>query len=157
MLSLQGLRKPSYHAHQLLRRLGSQAVPVAAEGDTGLSGGIVTDDGRLKILAYNYLHDDQSFSVAAEVQVKLPENVKKNYDTSAITAFTISASENNILTLWNEMGSPEYIRTEELDRLKKKNSLTPAVRKPVLSSDGAYLQFTMDTPSVMYIEIPQKG
>jgi xylan 1,4-beta-xylosidase len=156
MLNLQGLRKPSYHAHQLLCRLGTQTIPVTSEGSDTAGAVVTVDNGAIKVLVYNYLHDGEPEHDAAQVHVSLPEGFDTEYDTGSISMYRLSRNENNIFTYWKEMGSPAYLKSGQLDYLENKNSLIASAEKPVYSRTNNKLSFSMETPSAALIEIPKK-
>jgi xylan 1,4-beta-xylosidase len=155
MISLDGLRKPSYFAHQLLCKLGDVQIPVENDSDSQ-SGAFVTRKGgsiRAIVFAFDINYTVQSSVSRKRVEFFLPGNVSSR--TASITR--IDSNENNILKLWKEAGSPAYPKREEVAFLRSNNNLKPSGTLEVIKDQsGARLVFEMEAPSVAYIEIDNR-
>ena len=153
LLSLQGLRKPAYHAFQLLERLGIQRVPVQGTGLDDLHGPIatVTPDG-YQVLVYAYDHSDAPVAHSVEVAVELTA------DAGAATLHRIDRHENNVITLWKELGSPAYLSRVQTRELAAVNALAPSSSPVRLTTDAGRIsaQFTMEAPGVALLEIARR-
>ena len=156
MLNLQGLKKPSYHAHELLCRLGTESVPSVIEG-SDMTGAIITEDeSGIKILVYNYIHEDQPDRGPVNLSVRLPENGHQLYDVDSIKLIRLNRHENNIVNRWEEMGSPGYLKQEHRDYLRNENTIRASADKPVFVKEENQLSFSMATPAAVFIEIPRR-
>jgi xylan 1,4-beta-xylosidase len=127
LLNLQGLRKPSYHAFQLMNRLGSSRIcsdtSRSASSEQGTCGAIcTTSDNAHQILLYHYDPSPEGLERPETVRIALPVGAKD----SGIRVHVIDASHNNIVTLWKRLGSPAYLNGPELATLKAGNILAPA-------------------------------
>jgi len=151
LLSLQGLRKPAYHAFALLSRLGTERVAVPPNGTDDLQGAIVTTGGRAHhVLAYAYQHDDAPERRSVEVAVDLPA------DAGALTLFRVDAANNNVVAQWRDLGSPAYLSRAQTAELRAHNGLQalPSGAVRVTSAEGrAQARFTMESPGVALLEI----
>ena len=151
LLSLQGLRKPAYHAFALLARLGTARVSVPPGGSDDLQGAIVTTGPRAHhVLAYAYQHDDAPERRSVEVTVDLPA------DAAAPTLFRIDGANNNVVAQWRDLGAPAYLSREQTAELRAHNALQaqPASAVMVTSAEGrATAHFTMESPGVALLEI----
>ncbi len=99
LLSLQGLRKPAYHALELLSRLGDQREPVTGADLDDLTGAIATRKlNSYQVLCYAYQHDDAPERGTREVSVPLPA------DAGDVTLHRVDHLENNVLARWRDLG-----------------------------------------------------
>jgi xylan 1,4-beta-xylosidase len=97
LLNLQGLRKPAYHAFQLLSLLGEERVPVSGEGLDVLTGAIATmsDKGSDKgegVLLYSFDETPEASAQPCEARVARSEgmtqgNLRLYHSTAARTMF----------------------------------------------------------------------
>ena len=142
MLSLHGLRKPSWMAHQLLNRLGPARIPVAGGND--LQGAIATRDGdRAAALVYSYPENHDRVASKSTVRVAWP--------FGSATLIRLGAEENNILSTWRGMGAPPYPTMQELSQLRASNTLQPASAEDVRmesGTEGPMAVFEMECPGV---------
>jgi xylan 1,4-beta-xylosidase len=153
LLNLQGLRKPPYHAFQLLSKLGNERINTVVENGSDCHGAIVTRrDDRCAALVYSY-EAASEYSVREQtVEVELPAGV--NWNTQNLTLHGISGNENNILSHWQRMGAPDYLRREELRELQSQNALQPSVTAVELLSHGGVqkARFSMEMPGVALLQ-----
>lgn len=151
LLSLQGLRKPAYHAFQLLSHLGHQRVAVTGDGIDTFRTAIVTApaDGRAAALVYAYDHADNPTTTSVSVSVDLPPGA-----TSA-KLYRVDSTENNVLARWRALGAPAYLsraQTRELAAVDALTASSAAVR--LESADGRRTaHFTMECPGLALLEI----
>lgn len=146
MLSLQSLRKPNYFAHQLLSKLGHERLETSANFQDSLSGAIATlSDTHYAILIY---HGGETASPTVEIE--LPEGTR----TEDLTLWRLSETENNILALWREMGSPDNLKRDQVVQLRAQNELRAAPDVKVESGEKAPLaRFPMEAPGVVLLQI----
>jgi len=153
LLSLQGLRKPAYHAFHLLAKLGHQRVAANA-GPDDLRGTIVTTaPDRHHVLAYAYQHADQPARDPIEVSVALPA------DAGELTLYRVDSRENNVITQWRALGSPAYLSRAQTRELAAVNALRPAGRSDVciVAGEGrATARFAMESSSIALLEIARR-
>ena len=145
MLNLQGLRKPQYHAFQLLSRLGDRRLPVTGDGLSDVSNAIATPTDRGFAVAV-YAFDPEDGSGDTRVEVTLPDGVK-----GEPTLHLVDATHNNILVPWREMGSPDYLKRDQLETLRSLNTLTPS--PDALQVEGSRASFTLTGPGVALLEV----
>lgn len=151
LLSLQGLRKPAYHAFELLSRLGTERVAAAGDGVDSFRNVIVTAPvaGRAHALVYAYDHDDTPATTSLTVALDLPPGA------TAVTLYRVDSTENNVLARWRDLGSPAYLSREQTRALAAVDALTPSTSSVRLdSADGRRTaHFTMESPGVALLEI----
>jgi len=146
LLNLQGLRKPAYHAFELLAKLGTERVATSGEELDATCNAIVTTSGnRAQILVYASEHDDQPQRQSIEVAVDVPRG------TFAGKLYRIDSIENNVITRWRELGAPAYLSRQQTKELAADNMLR-ASSTPVTVENGQ-ARFTMESPGVALLEI----
>lgn len=128
MINFQGIPKPVFHAYRFLNALGDELV-------SAVPGAVVTrhsDSGKLTILAYNY---------PPEMKLSIPASME-NADTArqimamgsatdmdlvipgfmAGQAFTVESMDRehgNVVTAWEQMGSPASLSLEQTQKLRR--------------------------------------
>jgi xylan 1,4-beta-xylosidase len=144
LLSLHGLRKPAWFAHQLLNRLGPGHVPVS--GGDALSGALAArkNDGG-GVLIWLYPQQPASIGPVEAVRVELPPG----HGTPRL--WRIGSKENNILDTWREMGAPASPSREELRALHEANHLTTAPFRAARIESGTAV-FDVERPGVALLE-----
>jgi xylan 1,4-beta-xylosidase len=150
LINLQGLRKPSYHAFQLLARLGHERVTVASSGTDSFRNAIVTaSDRTAHVLVYAYDHGDNPPRSSVEVSVELPANAK------AGALYRINSTENNVIAGWRNLGSPAYLSRAQIRELTATNQLQPSFGAVRIESaeNRQCARFTMESPGVALLEI----
>ncbi|HEU5081341.1 MAG TPA: hypothetical protein VFT72_19170 [Opitutaceae bacterium] len=151
LLSLQGLRKPAYHAFQLLSRLGEERVAVAGDGIDSFVNAIATPgrDGKYRVLIYAYEENAAPRRTAIEVAVELPSS-----STNA-ALYRIDSMENNVVAQWRNLGAPNYLSREQTRELRAQNELRPSPRAVRIEhhEQRCTAHFTMEAPGVALLEI----
>lgn len=150
LLSLQGLRKPAYHAFQLLSKLDHARVPVTADGADSFCNALVTAaDRTAHVLVYAYDHADDPARGSIDVTVDLPPGARAEH------LYRIDSVENNVLARWQALGAPAYLSRAQTAELAADNQLRPCAQ--ALRTTGgenlAQARFTMEAPGVALLEI----
>lgn len=149
LLSLQGLRKPAYHAFELLAKLGTQRVALAGEGLDSTCNAIVTTSGdRAHVLVYASTHDDEPPQQSVEVSLRVPAGAR------VLQLHRIDSIENNVLARWRELGAPAYLSRAQTKELAADNALKPSSAPVHLEPAGesSVARFTMESPGVALLE-----
>ncbi len=153
MLNLQGLRKPVYHAFQLLGRLGDIQAPLPATqtGEPPLTGVLATRKGAgYALLAYAFSEGDANAAELTEMSIALPKDARP----TRFKLTRVDAAENNILASWRNIGAPDYLPHRQRDELRASNTLKSAPDSDVRFDPAtAQVRFTMKTPGVALVEI----
>jgi xylan 1,4-beta-xylosidase len=152
MLSLDGLRKPSYHAHQLLCLLGDEKYPVSGTDLSDQCNAFVTRNSK-GIQAIIYAFDISYQATDAPGKCKITFTLPEKVDLNSLTLYKIDSHYNNIINQWKEMGSPAYLDKQELDRLRSINHLTPCEGKVKTGRSAANYTalFEVETPGVVML------
>jgi xylan 1,4-beta-xylosidase len=157
MLNINGLKKPSYKAHEMLCRLGDKRVPLKGEGADIMANAIATRSSNgFQFLFYAMEKDykDGDTPKQKTIQVNLPSGVS----AKQIKVYQLSGKENNVLHAWKEMGRPAYLKKEQVAELMQYNDLS-ATKVPVqIKNAGAEKVLTtqIEMPGLLLLEIGTK-
>jgi xylan 1,4-beta-xylosidase len=147
LLNLQSLRKPAYHAFQLLSLLGDERVPVSGDGLNALTGAIATraPEGN-GVLVYSFDETYEAGAQMCQARVTLPQGATQ----SSLRLYRINSRDNNVLTQWREMGAPAYLKRDQLSQLQANNTLQAASEDITFSNENGVpeARFNMETPGV---------
>lgn len=152
LLNLQGLRKPAYHAFELLSMLGAERVPVACDEADSFLDAIVTStpgERRAHVLIYAYDHADDPPVRSVEAAVDLPPGARTG------SLYRVDSTENNIIARWREMGAPAYLSRQQTRELAAENVLRrSSVAVRCEHEEGRVTaRFTMESPGIALLEI----
>lgn len=154
MLNLQGIRKPSWHAHALLNKLGGRRIKVGVDGEAGTPG-VLAARGKnsAQVLVYDYRQDDSTMT-PLETKVSLPVAGDK---VPGVRLWRLSAAENNAPAYWREMNAPQYLRREERLALAAASCLQESKDAVKMEKAGGGYEavFQMPRPGVALLEIEQ--
>ncbi len=155
MLSMDGLRKPSYFAHQLMCMLGSEQIPFKTSNNNDQTSVLISrNESTIQVLAYSfdiqYKVGDTSGKCAMEIELPINSNLR------LARIYRLDSKENNIINSWHEMGSPDYPNRMQIDKLLGVNTLQsePLIAASTKSANGLTITVTFETPGVVLIEIP---
>jgi xylan 1,4-beta-xylosidase len=130
LLNLHGIPKPTYHAFDLLHRLGTELLPVQGRHET-IDAWVVRGGTSAVILLSNHALPRQPIDAVASrvrlVGAPLPR---------AVHIKRIDEDHANPKRLWQEMDRPEYLSPGEVDRLREGSQLRPE-SQPWRSREGA--------------------
>jgi len=156
MLSMDGLKKPSYKVHELLSMLGNKQLPFSSVNTSQLQNAIATKSANgYQFLYYSYEKDSVSNRIIVNkktVSLVLPKDVSKNN----ISVYKIGRVENNILYQWEKMNKPTYLKKEQLIALKKHNELEKCTEDKyelTETKEGKVLTFETESSGVVFVEI----
>ena len=154
LMSLDGLKKPSYKAFQLLTKLGDKQVTVNTKNANIVRNGIATKnaDG-YQFLFYGFEKEYIVDEVAKKqtISVLLP----KGTIASKIEIYQIGSTENNILTEWKKMNKPSYPNKIQLSELYVHNALEKYTGPQKLEKTnlGIVLTFETEATGVAFVNI----
>jgi len=150
LLNLNGLRKPAYHAFQLLSKLDHLRVPVTGNGVDSFCNSLVTASANTAhVLVYAYDHADDAKRSSIEVSVELPANAQ------IAQLYRIDSIENNVISRWQELGAPAYLSRAQTSELFSDNQLRPCASGLQVQGEENRRQarFTMEAPGVALLEL----
>lgn len=147
MLSLHGLRKPAWFAHQLLSRVGDRRL--SCDGGDELSGAVATrTTAGLAVLIYAYPASIEWIEPARKIHLNVPEAARN------LRVTRIGAEANNCITAWRKMGAPSYPTPAQLAELHRQNTLKsePLELTAQAGASSATAVFTLECPGVALVE-----
>ncbi|MCH6257493.1 hypothetical protein MLD52_13110 [Puniceicoccaceae bacterium K14] len=150
MLNMQGLRKPSFHAFQLLKMLGTERIAVTGEGLDSFTHAIATrsSEGTGHILVYSYDHEPEETTRSLKVSVDLPPQTRPG------KLYRVDSQENNVVTLWRDLGSPDYLSRAQTADLHSVNPLSASSSAIEFSQNEGktVATFNMEAPGLALLE-----
>lgn len=141
MLSLHGLRKPAWFAHQLLGRLGTASVSVSVT-DPNVSAVATRDGGRLAVLLAAYPESPDAAPSTGNLAVQFPAGIER------VTATSIDEHSGNVVARWREAGSPPYPTREEIVSLRGGNG----IESVTVAAPGGVADIRLACPGVILLE-----
>lgn len=150
MLNMHGLKKPAYKAHEFLSQLGSKRVEMQTYGANDMLNAIATHSKKgYQFLFYamdkSFTSDSATHTITLSLQ--LPAKAKN------IKAFRIGKKENNVISGWKAMGSPAYLKPEQVNALKQYNKMIPISSKLQITRNKKWNTLTIEVelPGVVLI------
>lgn len=154
MLSLQGLRKPAWFAHQLLERLGDRRLPLSGEGLDAHRNALAANGSNGKqVLIYASSPIPAIDAPAGEqrCRVRLPGKPQR-----PPRLWRIAAGENDIVATWRSLGAPAYLTRADRAYLHDHNHLNAAPAPLIAERDGIWEAiFPVRFPGVALLELPE--
>ena len=148
MLSLNSLRKPSYHAFSLLSMCGEERIP-AAVLDGGCTGCIATRSQKEYVFLYYCFRPEEDGGLPHTVRFNLPEDARRG----DMELYLVDRTHNNAPARWRRMGSPQYPTPEEVAGLRAEDCLAPAENGPGI--EGEYAVFRLDGAGAALVKVPR--
>lgn len=146
MLSLHGLRKPSWMAHMLLNRLDAEYIAVQG-GNESLGALATRQDDSGRILVYAYPQNHESAPEKLEIRVAWPFGKP--------ILIRLGAVENNVVAAWRAMGEPTYPTLVQINQLRSGNQLSAAPEGAVRieqTPKGNVAVFEIECPGICMLE-----
>ncbi len=157
LLNLQGLKKPSYFAFELLGKMGDTVVPHSGNNIDRVNNAFVSKSKNgFQTCLYSF---DNEYEVGGSSQMKpvkvlLPEGAS----ASNINIYEVSKSSNNIIEDWKKEGSPAYLKYGEKEEWRKKNKIVKSTQRINIetTNNQQWLNFGLETPGIAFIDIKKK-
>ena len=150
MMSLQGLRKPSWIAHQLLGKLGASRIPCRLDlTETECTGAIATQSSECsQILVFSH---DPGTEVTLPHKHRLRVGVPEHTTQCRITR--LDSSHNNAPARWKSLGSPDYLSRQETDLLRSQDALQSEISTALeRTPSGTEIVLEAEFPGLLLIE-----
>ena len=131
LMTVHGVRKPVYRAFQLLRRLGTERLPVAGAHPT-VEALAVRRPGFLDVLLTNWERPRHAIGAAA---VEL--HLQHLRPCQGATLTLIDEHHANPRRVWQEeMGAPDHLLPAQIERLHDASTITERSIEPVGDGNG---------------------
>ena len=117
LLNLHGIPKPTYRAFELLHRLGDEQLPVEGKHET-VDAWAVRGGSQLVILLTNHALPRQPIATR-QVRVEIDAAPSPR----GVTLEQIDEDRANPKAEWRRMGSPEYLRQGDVERIEEASRL----------------------------------
>ncbi|MGQ9779433.1 MAG: GH39 family glycosyl hydrolase [Bacillota bacterium] len=151
LLNLHGIPKPAYHAFRLLHLLGEERLSVTAEGGEETVECLATTGRRgLAVVVYN--HQIPRAPIRGET-VRL--RVRHQLRGTHVQLVRIDEEHGNPKRLWQELGSPVYLKPDMVERLCLESAPRPEHIPWEWEEGEARLAFTVPPHGVVGIFDPE--
>ncbi len=130
MLNMHGLKKPAYKAHEFLTFLGNKRVEIKSNGTNEMLNAIAThsDKGyQFLLYAMDKVYTSDSIAKPFKFELEIPAKAKN------IKVYRIGEKDNNVISGWKAIGSPAYLKPEQLKVLKQYNTMQAGTSKFLIS------------------------
>jgi len=158
LLTVHGIRKPSFHAYAFLNRVGGTVL----HNDDGCA--VFRSATGWQILLFNHHHfanTEASWDTAADAECMIGTGVSRTFDLTLagmpkrvrVTRSLVDREHGWALPAWQEMGSPDWPTSAQLDSLHE--AAAPEVRMRSESLDGGLLVIreTISPLGMLLIEV----
>ncbi len=137
LLTVHGVRKPSWHAFSLLRRLGIERLETTAVNAPAGAGALTTrTDSGVQLLLWHFAQPPVESPRAEPVTAIIP---LPNGDYR-LTEHAIDADHGNPVALWEEMGKPDRPTADQLAAL---HAVEPGRAGRAVTVTGGQFEYTM--------------
>lgn len=116
MLNIYGIPKPSFYAFKLLSQLGEERFDISYTKDGAEIAAFKKDD-LIQLLIYT-----QSFSSKTDKE-EIILKVELEKAPESVNVLKIDSEHCNPYKVWQEMGAPDYLKPEEVEKIKEKSAL----------------------------------
>jgi len=163
LVNLQGLRKPAFFGHKLLNQLGDTEL---ACSDT--EAWVCRDDRGVQVLFWEYTQLEQDAHNQVFFSRDLPAKAKgpMRLVLSGLTAGSYEMAVhrvgyrcNDVYTDYLDLGSPNDLSREEIERLRARNNGAPEqVRRITVGEDGSFTtDIEMRENDVVLVTLSESG
>jgi xylan 1,4-beta-xylosidase len=141
LMTIHGVRKPSYRALELLRRIGDELV-TPVDGMHPTVDAWITRDSRTRDLAVVITNHTYPQQVIVDERVLVHLETPRNPRTARLAR--IDGDNANPKRAWIEMGSPMYPSQSQLDALHTASEMS--IRPCLLNRKDGVLDLELDVP-----------
>ena len=148
MLSQHGIPKPVYWAMKMLRETGDERLDLGADATSGEVGyaAFPVENG-LKVLLFRQRMENLDLP-GESVELELP-GVK----ASGVSVQRVDEEHGNPLKFWQDMGSPEWLNREEVERIRKNSCVCEEAWPFVCDGEGTKCSFELGVNDVYMITV----
>lgn len=151
-----GFHKPILNGYKLLKKLGTELIPVQTKTDKHIFSFATRDENKISVVVVNY-QDEHPFNDGISKMISL--QVKPHWTASGnvtVKHWRIDEKHSNAYTVFKELGSPKLPDPMQIDAIKQRMDLelmeTP---QQIKSKDKIDLKFYLPCNSVSLIEFIQ--
>jgi xylan 1,4-beta-xylosidase len=147
LLNLHGIAKPTYHAFELLHRLGTEQLQVDGSHDT-LDAWAVWKEDALTVLITNHALPRHAIKTA-QVRITLTDAPKG----CSASVERIDRAHANPKRLWRESGGPDYLSVAEVEHLQEASRIRQEPQHCELANGTLCLDIALPPQAVAAITI----
>lgn len=154
LFNLQGLKKPSYYAFELLGKMGDRTLPHTGENIDRLNNAWVSkSDKGYQAMFYAYGKDFQlgDSSGTTSVELQLPDD----FGRDRIDLYKVGNTENNVLSKWSKAGKPDYLKYDQKNAWLSDNEIKKSNRDLSITERKGKktLKFEFESPGIAFVDI----
>ncbi len=158
LLTVHGLRKPGFHAYAFLNRVGGSLL------HNGDGCAVFRSDRGWQILLFNHHHyknDEASWETAAGAAQMIGGGKARSYSLALeglpervrVTRSLVDPEHGWALSAWQEMGSPDWPTSSQLERLHEASMPEVKIRTESLQNGRLVFEETLAPLGMMLIEV----
>ncbi len=147
LLNLYGIPKPVYRAYQLMHRLGTEQLVVDGVHETVNAWAAKRDDSAMFLLTNHAL--PRHFIKPHNVQLALASAG----EPAEVFVERIDENHANAKAKWQEMGEPEYLSAEQVEKLKGASELQRETLKWRHENGTVHIELDLPLHSVAAVTI----
>jgi len=152
LMTVDGLRKPSWFAFRALQELGEDLAGKPAETPDKAAGCIPTraPDGSLRLLFWAFPFPGTPKPPARDVEL----TVTGRKGTLVAERWLIDSDHSSIRREWERLGCPQSLTPTQVEMLKARNGMDMVESRELKSPSGkAVFRFRLKAPSVSYVMV----
>ena len=154
LMTYAGIAKPAYRTFQLYHALGTERLTVEHDWSEGETAEIIatrTKNRGIRAILYN--HQIPEEEIKEEECVVIIRNVSEDME---ITCYPINEDSANPKGEWIRMGSPEYLKSEELQKLHNASKIQTYTPESERHGNDLIIKVKLPVYGVCGIDIAMK-
>lgn len=132
MIDVYGIPKPSFYAFKILSMLGGQRFNLPVDDTADVEFAAFKKDNITQLLLYR-----QNFKAEKGDAVKFTVSAESDARPNNVFLYRIDDDHCNPLKEWEALGKPEYLKPDEVEKIKKASSLVRE-QLPFTYADGKF-------------------
>jgi xylan 1,4-beta-xylosidase len=145
LLNLHGIPKPTYRAFELLHNIGTEQWLVDGLHET-VDCSVIRKDSAVTVLLTN--HTTPGHSIETEnIEIRL-DNIP---EPSEAHIQRIDAEHANPKALWEDMGQPEYLTRQDVEKLQEASCLVKEIQRTGYKDGAVFLKVDLPPHAVAAI------
>ena len=155
LLNIHGIKKATFNAYKLLRKLRGSIMDCVNDKDYNLGCGICAteENGTVRIVAYNQQLPEIENQEDWNERIIVPLN---NDDDYCITTAKIERGHGSCYETWVDMGAPQNISKTQEEALRYASMMNYEVYTKHAENHVVNVDFNLKANEVIYIEIQKK-
>jgi len=159
LLTIQGINKPAFYAYQFLNKLGNLALV----NEDARSWATKNSRGDLQLLLWdftrtlpdstnnqNYYIKDLPAKAKGKIKIDLTNVPAGKYK---MEIYKVGYRENDVYTSYLDMGKPDQLNKQQVEKLKSKNNGAPVVTEIISVTNNFTKELELRENDVLFINL----